>query len=747
MWILFLLQLLGIWIKCNTAQSPILDSRCFLSTGGSAESFLASEDIAIGSVIGTLNINGNTDNENGDIDLSLRERDAPVKIAPGTKDLVLITPLDKEGQRGPASVYVNVICDRRNTNDPSFVIPVNIRVTDINDNAPQWIAAPYILSLSEVTVPGTRILQGARAIDQDQQGPFSTVEYHVLQGPFSDYVQFISPLEGTLVLKKPLDYEVLKNFTIKLRAQDQGSPPKFSDTLLKVIVIDADDQNPKFLRDSYHADLPTSNSDQLIIKPEQIQAKDQDEGINAPLEYSINPSPEAKYFKINPSNGDVRLVLPFPSDFQHPITLVIKATQIDNPDRYALTTLILTRKGAKQQSEVPLAFLQKAFFTKVREDLGVGSRILSLPTNKVGKKLNYKVLDKEQMQYFKVGSFGELVLLKSLDFEKQVKHIFFVEVSDSVSNDKAEITVEVIDVNDWEPRFRQAHYEFILPNSILNSKEPVALGKLEAADGDRSGEKISMRLKGPFASFFTIDVKGMLWLKSDRPNVTTVHFLAIATDSGLPPKSTSVPVTVRFELAQEARATWAPGILATFGIVLGLFLIVIMVMSFYIHKQRKPKSRIHSQTQSTTSGVNLMTHEYHKSGNGMHLPSNNILIGNPMNTHGGSGSSISAGASTILAASLEREAQKERENYNSTVRNIISRASIARDTRLYEEEMERDSISNDDLPTRTWATNIPENNFVSHGKKLGWDNPHGQIDLMSSIDNIGSTENNLTVYF
>lgn len=88
-----------------------------------------------------MNINGNPSIENGDIYLSLRERDAPIKvkslstlytlqvyvissfkiifqIAPGTKDLILITPLDKEGHRGPASVYVNVICDRRKTNDP-----------------------------------------------------------------------------------------------------------------------------------------------------------------------------------------------------------------------------------------------------------------------------------------------------------------------------------------------------------------------------------------------------------------------------------------------------------------------------------------------------------------------------------------------------------------------------------------------------------------------------------------------------
>lgn len=74
--------------------------------------------MAIRSVIGTLRINGNPDAELGDINLSLREKGSAVEIAAGTKNLVLITPLDKEGITGPSSVYVNVICDRRHSSDP-----------------------------------------------------------------------------------------------------------------------------------------------------------------------------------------------------------------------------------------------------------------------------------------------------------------------------------------------------------------------------------------------------------------------------------------------------------------------------------------------------------------------------------------------------------------------------------------------------------------------------------------------------
>lgn len=160
---------------------------------------------------------------------------------------------------------------------------------------------------------------------------------------------------------------------------------------------------------------------------------------------------------------------------------------------------------------------------------------------------------------------------------------------------------------------------------------------------------------------------------------------------------------------------------------------------FIILFRRKSKSRIHSQTNSTTSGVNLMPKDHKISR--MQLVNNNLSIGTPMNPHGGSGSSISVGASTILAASLEREAQRERErerdrdNYTTTVRNIISRASAAREGRIFDEEMERDSISNEESPPSRpcWTAvsnqdlsngNGSGNGFIMRGKKLSWETSH-----------------------
>lgn len=616
-WIIVLV----VQIVVGSGQGQILDSRCYLENGGSAENFIVSEDIRVNSVIGQLKINGDA-SPNGNIKLSLRERDrnAPVQIDPGTKDLILTSPLDKEGEHGPASVYVNVVCDRKHSDGiPSFIIPVNVRVQDVNDNAPKWIGAPYTISLSEVTVVGTRILQGARAVDADQPGPYSTVEYQILPGPLSDYVDFVNPLEGTLQLKKPLDYEQLKNFTVKLRAQDQGNPPKFSDTFLRVFITDADDQNPKFNHESFTAEFPLSGkTGRLRTYPESIRAWDQDEGLQAEIRYSINASPESRYFSINPKTADVDLITWF--DMQK-TTLVIKATQVDNRDRYALATLTIMRDGAKHEQSIrneqtvrneqplrneppnrndqvtgtsstnvnidrvaKLQFIQPKYEARVREDVPTGARLIALPTNKPTERyLQYTIMDEGQAEFFEIGQFGEVILRKSLDYEKAIRHTFSVMASDGISNANATVIIDVLNVNEWDPRFRQPYYKFYFPSrDVMNISGPMALGKIEAADGDR-GESINFNLRGQYASHFIIDPSGVIWLKDSLEGYQKkeLSLIATATDSGQ--RTTTVPVTLVMEPEASQAKLLSP--MSVLGGSFIAFVLIVCLISFIVYKR------------------------------------------------------------------------------------------------------------------------------------------------------------------
>ena len=153
----------------------------------------------------------------------------------------------------------------------------------MNDNAPVFRGAPYVVNISELSLVGSVIFSDILAIDADQQGPFSTVEYFLPNGPFSEYLAFDNPLEGKILLSKSLDYESLQSFQVQLIAQDKGSPPQISETNITINVLDADDQNPVFNYDRYEALLPTQpmKDTKLIVEPEDISAFDRDLGINS----------------------------------------------------------------------------------------------------------------------------------------------------------------------------------------------------------------------------------------------------------------------------------------------------------------------------------------------------------------------------------------------------------------------------------------------------------------------------------
>ena len=45
-------------------------------------------------------------------------------------------------------------------NNPDFIIPISVHVTDVNDNIPQFIGkTPYQLNISELTIVSSRMIE------------------------------------------------------------------------------------------------------------------------------------------------------------------------------------------------------------------------------------------------------------------------------------------------------------------------------------------------------------------------------------------------------------------------------------------------------------------------------------------------------------------------------------------------------------------------------------------------------------
>ncbi|KAI5638610.1 cadherin domain-containing protein [Phthorimaea operculella] len=542
---------------------------------------------------------------------TLQEKNPAVGIAPFSKNLTLLRPLDREEKRGPSNVYVNVRCDRRRTADPTFIIPVSVRVWDVNDNAPMWIGAPYRVRLSELTAVGSRVLHNIRATDADQPGPHATIHYSVLPGPNSEYFGFVNELDSILVVKQPLDYETLPNFTLTLRASDNGTPPLYNDTILRVDVLDADDQNPKFSYDHYTATVPDNAEEGTILEtsPGPIVAQDQDVGINAPLYYTVSGE-KRDLVMVDKDTGRVAVTRRLLEAVDLPVTVVIKATQVDNADRYALATLWIGRKSAALSR--PIRFTRRAYVVVAREDSTPGTVLAILHTEPMRppetSPLQFYVSDRSFLEKFAINSAGEVLLRKPLDYETKDSYSYQVMVTDGITNDTASLNITVQNVNEWEPRFRYPQYEFSVDDDADTTLGLLPVGKLDVHDGD-APDTVTLTLRGAHANLFYINESGEMFLRADALNAlnsSVLHVVATAVDSGAPPRQTSVPVLVHVgeRLMQARTSTARGGVFLLFACALAVLALLVCALLAYIY--RKYVCLMQARTSTARGGVFLL---------------------------------------------------------------------------------------------------------------------------------------------
>ena len=262
-----------------------------------------------------------------------------------------------------------------------------------------------------------------------------------------------------MVLDKALDFESDPELEVMVEARDQGTPILRSRATLVITVLDADDQNPAFLEEHYTAVLPydAQPGDELFVEPHMLAAVDQDVGINSSIIYSFQGSGhDEQVFQINASSG--KIVLRQQLDKRWPgTTLVVKATQADNLDRYSVVTLTIKRPDIEADL---LTFAKDTYVVQVMENLPVGSTLLSLSTNREETNISFTI-DEDDLpgEEFTVMDGGDLVLTKKLDFENVTDFVFSVFAFDDLGNNAtALVNIAVLNVNDSPPRFSQELY-------------------------------------------------------------------------------------------------------------------------------------------------------------------------------------------------------------------------------------------------------------------------------------------------
>ncbi|XP_051556282.1 cadherin-12-like isoform X2 [Myxocyprinus asiaticus] len=213
---------------------------------------------------------------------------------------------------------------------------INITLRDVNDNSPRFSKSIFHLRVPETSPVGSSVGR-VKAHDLDS-GKNADVEYSIVPGDGGSLFDIYSnkhTQEGTVILKKHLDFETRKAFTFKVEASNAVLDHRFlhlgpfKDTAtVKVNVLDVEEP-PVFSQQSYS--LETYEDTPVGIIVGAVTAEDLDVG-NSPVRYSIEWRKDSEnHFDIDSVEGTLSVseALDRETNSEHNVTVV--ATKFNKP--------------------------------------------------------------------------------------------------------------------------------------------------------------------------------------------------------------------------------------------------------------------------------------------------------------------------------------------------------------------------------------------------------------------------------
>uniref|UniRef100_G1PML5 Cadherin-10 n=1 Tax=Myotis lucifugus TaxID=59463 RepID=G1PML5_MYOLU len=206
---------------------------------------------------------------------------------------------------------------------------VNITLTDVNDNPPRFPQNTIHLRVLESSPVGTAVVGSVKATDADT-GKNAEVEYRIF-----DIITEKDTQEGIITVKKPLDYESRRLYTLKVEAENTHVDPRFyylgpfKDTTIVKISIEDVDEPPVFSRSSYLFEVHEDIEVGTIIGT--VMARDPD-STSSTIRFSLDRHTDLdRIFNIHSGNGSLYISKPLDRELSQWHNLTVIAAEINNP--------------------------------------------------------------------------------------------------------------------------------------------------------------------------------------------------------------------------------------------------------------------------------------------------------------------------------------------------------------------------------------------------------------------------------
>ncbi|KFO88335.1 Cadherin EGF LAG seven-pass G-type receptor 3, partial [Buceros rhinoceros silvestris] len=468
--------------------------------------------------------------------------------------------LDREEQ---AFYNLMVIASDQGQPPLSTALNLTVIVGDENDNPPVFSSVRYEVNVFEDEVLGRELLT-VTATDMDA-GANALVKYRIVsqQPPTSLPVFLVNSTTGQLSLSQQLDYETIKQFEVEVEASDGGQLSLSSNTRVVVHVLDVNDNPPEFNQAAYDIFVLENLPKGSPIYTFTVTDKDEVGTIlitQNHLVFLINLQ-KSRVIVGQREDGTIVVNGDVDRETKEKYELLVVASDNGVPQRQNFTYVSIQ---VLDVNDNPPRFTRAQYSASVRvatakegmSILSVSATDLDIGNNSL---ISYSLMNHSDDFHIN-NRTGEIVLGSNLGHVTADTVVTLVVIAADhgvpqlMSNGKwclfthINVTVRVNDINDNPPVFSAVIQTQL---SAPENEASLSLGVFAATDLDIGvNALISYSLQDDFAGTFHINSStGELTTKKplDRESMDSYELKIIAADSGKPPQSASLVLSVTVE--------------------------------------------------------------------------------------------------------------------------------------------------------------------------------------------------------
>uniref|UniRef100_A0A4W3IWA4 FAT atypical cadherin 3a n=1 Tax=Callorhinchus milii TaxID=7868 RepID=A0A4W3IWA4_CALMI len=384
----------------------------------------------------------------------------------------ITTLKDLDHEKQPMYTFAVVAFDLGKTVSLSSTAIVQVAVTDINDNAPNFVTEVYRASVRESDSPG-EVVAVLSTQDDDTSEINRLVSYHITGGnPKGKFALGLVQNEWKVYVKRQLDREEQDIYLLNITATDGLF---VSRAMVEVRVLDANDNSPVCDQVTYTETFPEDLPPNKVIL--KIHAQDADIGANGDIRYSLHGPGSDKFF-LEPESGELKTLSALDREETQVYNLIAKAT--DGGRRYCQSEIILRLEDVNDN---PPVFSSKHYAVSVYENTVIKVLLARVQATDPDMGLNRKVaysLINNAHGFFSIDEWSGIITLeKALDREQQAQYNLTVKAKDQGLAWKlsamATVIITVLDINDNPPVFERRDYMVTMAEDVTLETEVLAI--------------------------------------------------------------------------------------------------------------------------------------------------------------------------------------------------------------------------------------------------------------------------------